>query len=75
MSVRTVLRVNAGMVLAIGIALLIPLLLSLLYRDGSWRSFLFPAVALIIVGGAAMRATVPPAGGRSSSPTGTSTSP
>ena len=57
MSVRTVLRVNAGMVLAIGIALLIPLLLSLLYRDSSWRSFLFPAVALIVVGGATIRAT------------------
>jgi trk system potassium uptake protein len=62
-SARTVLRVNAGMVLAIGMALLIPLLLSLLYRDGSWRSFLFPAVALIVVDGAAMRATRPPGRG------------
>jgi hypothetical protein len=55
-SARTVLRVNAGVVLAIRIALLIPLLLSLLYRDGSWRSFLFPA-AMILVGGATIRAT------------------
>ena len=63
MSARIVLRVNADMVLAIGIAYLIPLLLSLLYRYGSWRSFLFPAVALIVVGGAAMRATRPPGRG------------
>ena len=63
MSARTVLRVNAGMVLAIGIALLIPLLLSLPYRDGSWISFLFPAVALIVVGSAAMRAIRPPGRG------------
>jgi trk system potassium uptake protein TrkH len=59
-SARTVLRVNAGVVLAIGIALLIPLLLSLLYRDGSWRSFLFPAAAMIAVGGVVMRATRSP---------------
>lgn len=37
------------MVLAIGIALLVPLLLSSLYRDGSWRSFLFPAAATLNV--------------------------
>ena len=60
MSARTVLRVNAGVVLAIGMALLIPLLLSLLYHDGSWRSFLFPAVVMIVVGGATIRATRPP---------------
>jgi trk system potassium uptake protein TrkH len=58
-SARTVLRINAGVVLAIGIALLVPLLLSLLYRDGSWRGFLFPAAAMIVVGGAAIRATHP----------------
>jgi trk system potassium uptake protein TrkH len=59
-SARTVLRVNAGVVLAIGIVLLIPLLLSLLYRDGSWRSFLFPAAAMIVVGGATIRTTRSP---------------
>jgi trk system potassium uptake protein TrkH len=54
---RTVFRVNAGVVLAIGIALLIPLLLSLLYGDGSWPSFLFPAAAMIAVGTGGIRAT------------------
>ena len=60
MNAKTVLRVNAGVVLALGIALLVPLLLSLLYRDGSWRSFLFPAAAMIVVGGATIRATRSP---------------
>ncbi len=57
MSVRTVFRVNSGVVLAIGVALLIPLLLSLLYRDGSWASFLLPATAMIVVGAGGIRAT------------------
>jgi trk system potassium uptake protein len=51
-SARTVLRVNAGVTLAIGLALLIPLVLSLLYRDGSWTSFLLPAAGMITVGAA-----------------------
>ena len=38
------------MVLAIGLALLVPLALSFLYADGSWRSFLLPALAMISAG-------------------------
>ena len=41
MNPRVIIRVNAGVILAIGLALLVPLALSLLYRDGSWPSFLF----------------------------------
>jgi trk system potassium uptake protein TrkH len=47
---RVVIRVNAGVILAIGLALLVPLALSLLYRDGSWKSFLLPALALSAAG-------------------------
>src|SRR5918998_1318473 len=57
MNARVVLRVNAGVVLAIGLTLLVPLLLSLLYRDGSWRSFLLPAVVLAAAGAGGMLAT------------------
>jgi trk system potassium uptake protein len=60
MNVRTVLRVNAGVILAIGVSLLIPLLLSLLYEDGSWKSFLLPAAAMIAAGAAGMRLTGSP---------------
>ena len=42
--------VNAGVVLALGLALLVPLTLSLLYQDGSWESFLIPAAAMVLVG-------------------------
>ena len=48
---RVVIRVNAGMMTALGLVLLVPLAISLLYRDGSWESFLFPAVVLTLVGG------------------------
>ena len=44
------LGVNAGVVLALGLALLVPLVLSLLYQDGSWESFLIPAAAMVLVG-------------------------
>jgi trk system potassium uptake protein TrkH len=47
---RVIIRLNAGVVLAIGLALLVPLALSLLYRDGSWESFLIPAVAMSAAG-------------------------
>ena len=50
MNVRVIAAVNAGVVLAIGLALLVPLALSLLYSDGSWRSFLLPAAAMIAAG-------------------------
>ena len=41
---------NAGVILAIGLALLVPLALSLLYRDGSWASFLLPATLMVAAG-------------------------
>jgi trk system potassium uptake protein TrkH len=47
---RVVVGVNAGVVLALGLSLLVPLALSLLYRDGSWESFLIPAAAMIPLG-------------------------
>jgi trk/ktr system potassium uptake protein len=45
-----VVGVNAGVVLALGVTLLVPLILSLLYRDGSWESFLIPAALMIPLG-------------------------
>ena len=60
MNAKIVLRVNSGVVLALGLSLLVPLVLSLLYRDGSWRSFLFPAVAMIAAGGVMIRGTRSP---------------
>lgn len=53
-------RVNFGVALALGLSMLVPLALSLLYRDGSWASFLWPALAMTAVGAAGMRATVLP---------------
>jgi trk system potassium uptake protein TrkH len=52
-----VVGVNAGVVLALGLALLVPLALSLLYRDGSWASFLVPAAFMIPLGQSACRAS------------------
>ncbi len=49
--------VNAGVVLALGLALLVPLALSLLYRDGSWGSFLIPAAVMIPLGAAGLWAS------------------
>ncbi len=51
MNARVVLRVNAGIVFAIGVSLLVPLAVSLLYGDGSWESFLFPSLAMTAIGG------------------------
>jgi trk system potassium uptake protein len=51
---RVVVGVNAGVVLALGLALLVPLALSLLYQDGSWESFLIPAALMIPLGGAGL---------------------
>jgi trk system potassium uptake protein len=56
---RVVIRVNAGVILAIGLALLVPLALSLLYRDGSWMSFLLPALAMFAIGAVGIRAARP----------------
>ena len=49
--------VNAGVVLALGLALLVPLALSLLYRDGSWASFLVPAAVMIPLGAVGLQAS------------------
>jgi trk system potassium uptake protein TrkH len=54
---RVVIGVNAGVVLALGLALLVPLTLSLLYGDGSWESFLIPAAVMIPLGAAGLWAT------------------
>ncbi len=42
------------MVLALGLALLFPLLLSFFYGDGSWSSFLAPSVVMVTTGGLGM---------------------
>lgn len=60
MNVRIIFRINAGLVLALGLSLLIPLILSFVYNDGSWQSFLLPAVVMILAGGFGFRATRPP---------------
>ena len=57
MRVRVVVGINAGVILSLGLALLVPLVLSLLYRDGSWKSFLTPAAVMIPLGVAGLRAT------------------
>jgi trk system potassium uptake protein TrkH len=49
--------VVSGVVLALGLALLVPLALSLLYRDGSWASFLLPEAAMASIGGVGLRVT------------------
>jgi hypothetical protein len=54
---RVVAGVNAGVVLALGLAMLVPLTLSLLYRDGSWASFLIPAAVMIPLGAAGLWAS------------------
>src|SRR5918995_5083356 len=50
-------RVVSGVMLALGVALLVSLVLSLLYRDGSWASFLWPGAAMALVGGVGLRVT------------------
>jgi trk system potassium uptake protein TrkH len=57
MRARVVVGVNAGVILAIGLTLLVPLVLSLVYGDGSWKSFLIPAAVMIPLGGAGLWAT------------------
>ena len=57
MNARVVLRINSGVLLALGLSLLIPLALSLLYRDGSWESFLLPAAGMMAAGGVGVWAT------------------
>src|ERR687897_395525 len=57
MRARVVVGINAGVILSLGLALLVPLILSLLYRDGSWKSFLIPAAVMIPLAAAALRAS------------------
>ena len=47
------------MVLSLGLSLLVPLAVSLLYADGSWESFLIPAAVMVLVGGLGFRVTLP----------------
>jgi trk system potassium uptake protein TrkH len=54
---RVVVGVNAGVVLALGLALLVPFALSLVYGDGSWESFLIPATLMIPLGAVGLWAT------------------
>jgi trk system potassium uptake protein len=56
---RIIIRVNAGVILAIGLSLLVPLALSLLYRDGSWVSFLLPSAVMVAAGAGAIRGASP----------------
>lgn len=56
---RNIVRINYGVVLALGLALLAPLALSLGYRDGSWPSFALPAAVMVPLGWAGLRATRP----------------
>ncbi|CAN5571289.1 TrkH family potassium uptake protein [soil metagenome] len=51
MNYKVILRINAGVILAIGLSLLVPLAISFVYRDGSWISFLIPAAAMMTAGG------------------------
>jgi trk system potassium uptake protein len=55
-----VTRVLSGVALAIGLSLLVPLALSLLYADGSWESFMLPAAAMVLVGAGGLRITGSP---------------
>ena len=50
----------SGVVLALGLALLAPLAVSLLYDDESWASFLIPALAMIVSGSLGFLAARPP---------------
>lgn len=50
MNARVVIRVNAAVVLTLGVALAIPLSFSWLYGDGSWANFFFPSAAMILAG-------------------------
>lgn len=59
---RFVIGVNAGVILALGLALLVPLILSLVYGDGSLYSFLVPAAVMIPLGAAGLWGGLPRGG-------------
>jgi hypothetical protein len=48
MNAKVVIRVNAVVILTLGISLAVPLALSRLYGDGAWASFLLPDAAMIL---------------------------
>ena len=54
---RAVVGVSAGVTLSLGLALLAPLVLSLLYQDGSWKSFLILVAVMIPLSEAGLRAS------------------
>lgn len=60
LSLRNIVRINSGVMLALGLALLTPLAISLLYQDGSWESFAIPAIVMIPAGWLGLRTTRPP---------------
>lgn len=59
LNLRNIARINSGVILALGLALLAPLTISLIYQDGSWISFALPAAGTILLGWAGLRATRP----------------
>ncbi len=59
MNPRIIMRINAGVMLAIGVSLLVPLVLSVAYADGSWPSFFLPSAAMMAVGALVFRVTRP----------------
>src|SRR5829696_6181332 len=60
MNAKVVIRVNAVVILTIGISLAVPLALSWLYSDGPWASFLFPGAAMLLAGAGGMMTTRTP---------------
>jgi trk system potassium uptake protein TrkH len=56
--------VISGVVLSLGLALHVPLAISVLYADGSWKSFLIPAAVMVLVGGLGFQASRPRSGRR-----------
>lgn len=56
-NLRVITRIMAGVVFSIGLALLVPLAISLLYADGSWTSFLPQAAVMVFFGGLGFWAT------------------
>jgi trk system potassium uptake protein len=53
-------RVVSGVLLTLGLALLFPLALSLLYGDSSWESFLLPGAAMALAGSVGLWVTASP---------------
>ncbi len=60
LNLRNLVRIDSGVVLALGLALLAPLAVSIGYGDGSWTSFAIPAAVMIPAGWLGLHATRPP---------------